>query len=259
MIKKIVMTLLCAFLLTGCKFSDYKRAVKYYENNEFENAIISFETLGDYKDSNKYLLSAIEKQAIYYEKELKFEEAIELLETYPYLENNDEEIERLENECKFQRGIEMLNSLQPQKAMEIFRSLPKEYKSTLKILNDYEKGKNWSGYYSSYYEQEPITGFWFQSTLIITFSYCQETGGLQLDIQKRMYDKDSSSAVLNKIFSVPISDIGYMAKLGRVGYVAKYDKYEWWLSDDKKITEIQRANRTSITQYDFEDGILILE
>lgn len=52
---KTVLLLVClTLMLTGCKKNDYSKAIGLYDEGSYEEALVIFENLGDYKDSSDY-------------------------------------------------------------------------------------------------------------------------------------------------------------------------------------------------------------
>ncbi|MBQ9986541.1 MAG: hypothetical protein IJP38_09600 [Oscillospiraceae bacterium] len=53
-IAAFILALVMVFTLTGCKSSDYKKAMALFDEGNFSEAQAAFEALGDYKDSLSY-------------------------------------------------------------------------------------------------------------------------------------------------------------------------------------------------------------
>ena len=52
----LILSLSMALALCGCSSSDYKKAVSLYDEKNYEEAKVLFEKLGDYKDSEDYVI-----------------------------------------------------------------------------------------------------------------------------------------------------------------------------------------------------------
>ena len=51
----VLLLISLAFALSGCKSSDYKKAVAYYDNGKYDEAKQILDNISDYKDSAEYL------------------------------------------------------------------------------------------------------------------------------------------------------------------------------------------------------------
>lgn len=76
----ILLSCLCV-LMTGCKSSDYKKAVQYQENGSYTEAIAVYSELGDYEDAQSRLNEC--------QNELDYAEAKEKMEKADYKAAND--------------------------------------------------------------------------------------------------------------------------------------------------------------------------
>lgn len=74
--KEVIGVVLMCMLLTGCKSSDYEKAVQYQENGEYSEAIEAFNKLDDYKDASSRLEDC--------QNELDYSNAIQLMNQKDY-------------------------------------------------------------------------------------------------------------------------------------------------------------------------------
>lgn len=124
--KKILYTLLClclALLLCSCNMSDYKRAESYLESGNYDMAIFTFQSLGDYKDAPERIKEANYQKAEKYVSEEDYSTAIEILEELSDYHDADKRIV----EVKYLKAEKLLKK-------ESFSSAEKLYKE----LGDYK-------------------------------------------------------------------------------------------------------------------------
>jgi len=94
------------FGMTGCKSSDYKKAVGLYEDGKYEQAEKMFAELGDYKDS---ALMATKSSYAYAEELMddgEYEEAAEIFTELDDYEDSQE----LYRECRYEVGLASIKS-----------------------------------------------------------------------------------------------------------------------------------------------------
>lgn len=123
-------------LLTGCKNSDYKEAIKLYEDACYEEALVMFESLNDYGDSQemyykcKYAIAdELFDKGEFDEATSKFEEILD------YSDASDRA-----SDCKYQKAEYLLDLEEYDKAKSIFEDISNYKDSADRIkLCEYKK------------------------------------------------------------------------------------------------------------------------
>jgi tetratricopeptide (TPR) repeat protein len=91
----IALVVVMALCLMACDSSDYKKAEELYQNGSYEEALVIYETLGDYEDSAKKA------------KDCKYEIAVDLFETKDY----DSAVAMFEELGDYKNSIIFLNNV----------------------------------------------------------------------------------------------------------------------------------------------------
>ncbi len=127
----IIMLILCVILMIGCNRTDYKKAMLLTKNGNYEEAIVVFEQLGDYKDSiqmQKECRYQIASQSLssedYQNAIMQFEEIVEFKDS----------TERIQ-EAKYLYGKVLLSQKEYDMAYSLFEEI-KEYKDANTLLQD---------------------------------------------------------------------------------------------------------------------------
>ncbi|SEM23014.1 Tetratricopeptide repeat-containing protein [Butyrivibrio sp. ob235] len=142
----VVAIIIVAVSVTYSKKNDnYQKAVSYFNNGEYENAIEIFEKLGGYKDSVDYLSSAHEsittredaynKGVAYFNEGLYLETIDVLAGMSGYLDSN----EYIENACGklYEQGEQFFSMEEYEKARDILGNIPEtsgSYTKTVALL-----------------------------------------------------------------------------------------------------------------------------
>lgn len=141
----IIVVVACIFLIPLLvKNSKYVDAVKLKEKNKYDEAIIIFNEIKDYKDSNQQLME------IYYEyannkiEEKDYKGAIELLEKCKNYNNSNELI----IETKYIYAKKLIKSNLGNIAINILNEIV-DYKDVKEIISIYYKQHQYDGIYSS--------------------------------------------------------------------------------------------------------------
>lgn len=115
----LLLALVLAMCLTGCKGSDYKNAVSLYESGQYEEAVDKFTELGDYKDSQLLLQTCKYESAKAMINSGSYEEAKAIFEELGDFEDSADYI----NSCDYNIALELYNSGDYEGAIEIFETI----------------------------------------------------------------------------------------------------------------------------------------
>ena len=138
----ITVVILTVSISNSKKHDKYQKAVTYFNQGEYENAIEIFESLGNYKDSADYLCSASEivtsredtynKGVSYYNEGLYIEAIAVLTEIIGYQDSS----EYIENagEKLYEQGEQFFNGEEYEKAQEVLNSIPEMSSSYAKAV-----------------------------------------------------------------------------------------------------------------------------
>ncbi len=146
--KKVVVLFLVFSMvlgLYGCSSSDYKKAVRFYEEGKYEEAKLLFEKISNYKDSLSYAEKC--EAALNYQKAISlynegnYEEAKRLFEKTGNYEDALSYIKKCETVISYREAVSLYESGEYEKAKEIFTAIPDyedsaTYVQTISILLD---------------------------------------------------------------------------------------------------------------------------
>lgn len=115
----LILVLLLALSLTGCKSSDYKEAMSYYADGKYEAACELFKKLGNYEDSIEMVNRCIYAMAEEKLETKQYSEAADLFESLGDYEDSSEMVK----ECNYQLAHLLIAAKEYDKAREIFGEL----------------------------------------------------------------------------------------------------------------------------------------
>ena len=169
----LFISVLC-ILLTGCGISEndktYQKGIDYLNNSEYENAIIEFYKISDYKDSKDKLQETYYKYAKNEIDKQNYDNALKLLENCKSYKDSDE----LLKETTYLYAKSLLDS-KGKEAIVYFEKI-KDYKDSELIIENYNKEHKFDGTYSD----KGSSGLGYQGRYIIN--------GLPNKIIKYSYD-----------------------------------------------------------------------
>lgn len=151
----VVLIGICAGLLyTNAKMNnEYNSAIVMYNNEEYEEAILKFEKLDDFKDSEKYLaecnkeleLMTNYKNAISYFDKGEFDKAMKAFSELDNYKNSREYYKKCEKEIKlkkkYDKAVEYLKKDEFGEAEKLFKSLG-DYSDSKEKLEETKKEKS---------------------------------------------------------------------------------------------------------------------
>lgn len=117
------LVMVCMFVLTGCNILDYSAAQRLYSEGKYDEAIIAFQMLGDYKDSALMATSATYAKAENLYAAGNFEEAREVFESLSDYEDSADMV----IQCIYSKGLADIEAKVYSGAVNAFREIP-DYK-----------------------------------------------------------------------------------------------------------------------------------
>ena len=134
--KMLVLMLAICLLMTGCDKLDYRKAVQFYNNRQYDKAIELFHELGDYEDSAQLFTDSHYWAAMERMDAGNYGEALpRFLKLGDYADSTDRAVE-----CKYQLGIQAIAEARYADAENYFRDLG-DYRKTADYLRQLELQK----------------------------------------------------------------------------------------------------------------------
>ena len=124
----IMLEAIIAISLFGCNSSNYKKAMKYYNNSEYENAIAIFEKISDYEDSSEMIIKCKYDMAVKQMEEGDYKSAKTVFQELSDYENSSQMIK----DCDYKQATKYMEEGRYKEAREIFISLD-EYKDSVEL------------------------------------------------------------------------------------------------------------------------------
>lgn len=132
--------ILCACLvlalclcLCSCKSSDYRDAMSLYETGEYAQAIVMFETLGDYRDSMEMVRKCNYETAVSLMESGRYEDAIPFFEALGDYEDSARKIADCELALRYNKAIALMDAGNFEEAVAVLETLD-GYKDSANLL-----------------------------------------------------------------------------------------------------------------------------
>lgn len=125
----IVLEAIIAISLFGCNSSDYKKAMNYYNNSEYESAIAIFEKISDYEDSSEMIIKCKYDMAMKQIEDGDYENAKTIFKELAGYENSSDMVK----ECDYKQATKYMDEGKYKDARELFISLNK-YKDSSELI-----------------------------------------------------------------------------------------------------------------------------
>lgn len=127
----IVILCVCvlSFVLTK-NLRIYNKATQQMDSGDYDNAIQTFTSIQDYKDSSQQINECYYQKALNYINEKDYTEANKIFRQIPDYEKTQDGI----NECNYQQALDFINELKYKDAIRILKDL--DYKDSSDILVD---------------------------------------------------------------------------------------------------------------------------
>lgn len=121
-LKKILFftsSLILAFSLTACKSTDYEQANKLYNSSNYEEALVLYEKLEDYKDANDKMLDCKYEIANNYIQNKEYDTALELFVELDTFKNSQTQAIF----CQYNIAENYFNSKKYSDALDIYKQI----------------------------------------------------------------------------------------------------------------------------------------
>ncbi len=229
--------LLIAISLAGCKSRDYENAVKAIKNKEYETAFELLEDLGDYRDCRQLLTNNIKEYASSLAKKDYYGKALNLLKTYHSVSDFGDLYDDIDQQKELHTTYQNAESCFSVNAIEggfsLLDTLPSDYRNIQKIYDTYNQLKD-TRFIGEH--REGAVGEVSQA-IVFEIYYSSNEHVFQLHVNKQIYWSDGTVYKEHDFYIDP-DDI-------ENGNTINYDGYTWMISDNGKLTEIDKGETYS--------------